>query len=505
MHSDFVETIFFHARNAPNNPAISTLGTIVSYRMLAQGILRVEEKIRASGLKQGDTAGILVNYPIGHFAIICALHRLGIASVSIYPDQIASLNEILVDAVLADEQAPDVPVRTVKVDDSWFKSGSGELPLRASDVRPSPDDVARYVLSSGTTGQAKVISLTFRSVQERLESYACRLASPGWERLVCIPSLNTNYGYCFAITSVWLGKMVCFAGYQFARQAVILYQAHVLVSSTQQIAGMVRDQEENYMPLDSLRAVHIGGSVSYAPLIARIRLLICTTLLCGYGSTEAGTVAFAPALRLQGFDNAVGITTPWVRVEVVDENKRPIARGSEGEVRISAYGQGHRYRRVTDSEAEIERGEWFYPGDRGILYKNGMLVILGRLNDIINRGGVKIAPETIEEFAKTLGGIRDAAAVGVLSPLGIEQVWLGIVVDPTVDIEMPTLYAAFREKMPNTVPDRIHVVHEIPRNTLGKIVRRDLQRLLAEVELTTTGTAGMSLSDQDVKGSGSRS
>ena len=170
MHNDFVDTIFFHAKNTPNNPAIATLGMMVSYRMLAQGVLRAEERIKAAGLKQGDVAVVMVNYPIGHFAIICALHRLGIASVSLYADQIASLDNILLDAVLADGQGPAVAMRTIKVDELWFKASGAELPLRPAEVRPKPGDIARFVLSSGTTGQAKVISLTYQAVQERLES-----------------------------------------------------------------------------------------------------------------------------------------------------------------------------------------------------------------------------------------------------------------------------------------------------------------------------------------------
>ena len=214
----------------------------------------------------------------------------------------------------------------------------------------------------------------------------------------------------------------------------------------------------------------------------------------GYGSTEAGTVAYAPALRLQGFDNAVGITCPWVHVEIVNEDKNPCHQAARERFAFALTGRAIATNAVSPTtKSEIDRSEWFYPGDRGILYKNGILVILGRLHDIINRGGVKIAPEAIEEFAKTIEGVGDAAAVGVLSQLGVEQIWLAVITDPTVDVEVRHLYEAFRSRMPNSIPDRIYSVPTGAAQRSGKVVRPELQRTLRELEATATGTAGFAL------------
>ena len=120
------------------------------------------------------------------------------------------------------------------------------------------------------------------------------------------------------------------------KHLVIAYQADLLVASTQQILSLLSAQDENFVQLESLRSVHIGGSVAYAPLQARIRLLICPNVYCGYGSTEGGTVAYAPAETIFGMDRAVGITAPWIDVEVIDETKAvvdPDGRARSGSAR----------------------------------------------------------------------------------------------------------------------------------------------------------------------------
>jgi acyl-CoA synthetase (AMP-forming)/AMP-acid ligase II len=227
--------------------------------------------------------------------------------------------------------------------------------------------------------------------------------------------------------------------------------------------------------------VHIGGAVAYAPLLVRIRMLICNNVYCGYGSTEGGTVAYAAAEAVFGIDRAVGITAPWVTMEVVDEQNKLQDYGTAGQVRLRALGQGYRYRKKDDGY-DIEEADWFYPGDQGTLYRNGLLLILGRVNELINRGGVKVAPDTIEEEMKKHPAVTDAAAVSVLDPVGIEQIWVAIVSSDGSEINVTTMYEHCRTQMPLYVPDRIFQVQSIPRNQLGKVSRVPLSEQLKALE-----------------------
>ncbi len=479
--TDFVDMIFFHADANPDKAAVITGDSILTYAKLRQGILSVQQKLRQYGLKPGDRAAIAVTSAVGHVTLICALHRAGIASVSIDQTQLEYLDDLALDAVLTNAPVPKGAAKIVTLDDSWFE-GKDLLDAGPAPAAPWDDESpCRLILSSGTTGRPKTIALSYEAVQERLISYAIRVSTPSWDRLVCMLGISTNFGYSFAVTALWLGRTICFAYDATARQLVLSYQAELLVGSTHQIAALVQFQEQNFMRLDSLRAVHLGGAVAYAPMQARIRTLVCDLLYCGYGSTEGGTVAYVPAELIFGMDRAVGIAAPWLEIEVLNEQREKLPYGEQGEVRIRALGQGFRSTEAGETE-ETDAEGWFYPGDQGVCYRNGLLLITGRIDELINRGGVKVAPELIEEEIKKHPAIADAAAVGMLDAVGIEQIWLAIAARDGQELDVKQLYDYCRDHMPTTVPDRIFQVAAIPRNQTGKVSRAPLTEQLKTLE-----------------------
>jgi acyl-CoA synthetase (AMP-forming)/AMP-acid ligase II len=495
---DFVDMIFFHATANPEKPAIITSEATLTYGMLRRGILSVEQQLRAQGLKADDRVGVHILNAIGHVTLICALHRAGMVSVSLDAPQKEFLNDGIIDALLTNQPMGGTAARMIVVDESWF---NGEPPSAAGAnlaQRADPQRTCRLILSSGTTGTPKVIALSNQAVQERLISYSIRTSTPSWDRIVCTPGLSTNYGYSFTITTLWLGRTICFAFDNSARLLTLSHRAEVLVASTHQIAEIVKAQEGDFRRLDSLRSIHIGGSVAYAPLIARIRMLVSNLLYCGYGSTEGGTVAYTPSELVYGMDRAVGITAPWIEIEVIDDQKKPLEYGQEGEVRLRALGQGHRYVKSESGSYQVEDNDWFYPGDEGIVFRNGMLVIKGRSNEIINRGGTKVAPDAIEEIIKKHPSIGDAAVVGVLDAIGIEQIWMAVVPRDGSEIEVSKLYEYYRGATSQYVPDRIFQVKQIPRNRLGKVSRETLREDLKKLEENSALTLRLPLPTESI-------
>jgi acyl-coenzyme A synthetase/AMP-(fatty) acid ligase len=475
--SDLAEMIEFHARAHPHKAAIITPDSVLSYEMLWRGMLTAQSRFAANGLKPGDRVGINVPNPIGHVTLMCALHRAGIASASMEQPQADSLATGVIDAMLTHAPVAGTPARMILVDETWFSdpTTSAIVPAAVSD-----EALCRMVYSSGTTGQPKIIGVTRRAVAERIETYAIRLSTPSWDRLLCMPGLSTNYGYSFTITALWLGRTILFPLGPVARDMIISYQVEILVASTHQISVIVKAQEDHLLTLESLRAVHIGGSVAYAPLLTRIRMLVCNNVLCGYGSTEGGTVAYAPADMVHGIDRAVGALVPWVEAETIDADDKPQNLGVEGQIRLRTMGQGRRLIRNDEGDFELEANDWFYPGDQGIIYRNGLMLITGRVNELINRGGVKIAPDAIEEHLKKHPDVIDAAAVGILDQVGLEQIWMAVVSKRSVDIA--ALFEHFRDSQPQLTPDRIFPIDAIPRNRLGKIARESLKEELMRLE-----------------------
>jgi long-chain acyl-CoA synthetase len=478
---DLVDMIFFHANATPEKPAVITGDIILTYAMLRRGILSVQRQLSQFGLKAGDCVALSGFAPVGHITLICALHRSGIASVSLEPDQLTLLDDLVIDALFTAAPTAHTGVRTIRVDDGWFTDKTIDLNGAAAVTDWADERPCRYILSSGTTGRAKIICLSYGAVRERLTSYSIRVSTPSWDRMVCVPGLSTNYGFSFVIMALWLGRTVCVAHDVTAREAILSNQAELLIASTHQITTLVQAQEQQFFRLDSLRSVHIGGSVAYAPLQARIRMLVCPNLHCGYGSTEGGTVAYSPAEAIFGMDRTVGVAAPWIELQAVDEHGKVVDYGQAGEIRLRALGQGYRCTKAAPGRYDIDQSEWFYPGDQGVVYRNGLLAIIGRVNELINRGGTKVTPDEIEEGLKKHHRVADAAAVGILDNVGIEQIWVAVISrDGELDIQK--MYDYCRETMPQSVPDRIFQVGAVPRNHLGKVSRVELADQLRSLE-----------------------
>src|SRR5262249_13586595 len=352
--ADLADMIFFHAAHTPKKPAIAFGDAVMNYGRLAREVLAAESNIVAAGLKPGDTVGIAMLNPIGHVIVFCALCRLGIASISLTLNQREEMQQIVLTALLTDTIDESLPVRMILVEESWFTPvKEGQTASISPRRRPDPESIGRLLLSSGTTGRRTVVGVSWRALQERL--ITLRLATPSWERLVCVSSMHDGVGDRFVSTALWLGKMACLASDATARQAILMHRADLLKVSTGQAAAIVAAQEEEYIRLDSLRAVHVGGSKVHTPLLTRMPMLLCRNIYCNYSAAETGTAACAQAGQIHGLDHAAGYVAPWVEVEIVDADRNPLAAGEEGEIRIHALARRYRYHKLSETEYRLDR------------------------------------------------------------------------------------------------------------------------------------------------------
>jgi len=169
------------------------------------------------------------------------------------------------------------------------------------------------------------------------------------------------------------------------------------------------------------------------------------------GSTETGAFCATPVLTPD--DLVWHRVDPARVVQVVDERDEPLATGQPGLVRVRPLGVAG-YLDDPDATGTFFREGWFYSGDLGILGEDGRLSLRGRVTDVINVMGDKIATLPIEtQLQDALG----AVAVCVFSA---------------------ELKVVLEASLPRNVQARIHAVGAFPRNHMGKIDRAELRRRL---------------------------
>jgi len=469
LADSFADRILHHARLRPEKPAIILSDRVATYGMLAQGILRVENRLRTQNFASGAVIAIAVENPIRHITLAAALYRLGHPSLSIRRIEDVLPLDLPITAFLhAANEKLHVGQRQIFVGDDWFEGG--DRPITAAPAAGFTDErsVCRIELSSGTTGRRKAVSLSVAAVYQWLTNYYPAIGLGLWDRLLSLPGLNSSWGFTLAAHALYAGKTLAFA--QSARDAlnmIAVYGIDAVAASTQQLSEIVREQTQAPVSCATLRAVHTGGSLLSRALMHDAGTKLCNAIVNQYGSTEAGATAFATIDRLIDIEGATGYIAPWAQVEVVDESDNRLPAGVAGILRIRSSCQAEPFPPGrADGHAGFRDG-WFYPGDRGHVTADGLLVLSGRTSGVINVGGVKIAPEVVEETLRLHPTVAEAVAIGKAGADGIEQIIAIIVPRPPCN-EQAIIDWCAQHGVPVA---RVIVVDALPKTESGKIHR----------------------------------
>ncbi len=473
----FVGMILHHARLWPQRVAVAIPNVTATYRQMGQGILSAERRLADLGATQTDLVGIAVDNPIGHLIVMGALMRLGIPSISLRGAADGPIDRIGVTLVLRDGPIQlDTSARVVAVDDGWF--GGPALAEGGGRGFANANAACRIFLSSGTTGVPKAIAYSAAGIENRMKAVTVLNSAWSWERMLCMPSLATYWGSITVSTALIMGRSVYFAPNAVAAlQLIAQLGVDAVVASTQQVQILMDVQEKAPISCPSLRGIMTGGSILTAAFVNRVRARLCSTVICAYGATETGMTAHGFAEQLRNIDGAAGFVEPWAEIEIVDEQGAPLRPGHEGIVRIRTQDQPFSYDVAGKPVPSNDfRDGWFYPGDRGRLTEDGILAIIGRSGHIINAGGVKLAPELIEDALQSHPDIADAGALGIANAAGVEELWVAVV--PRRDIAAEAIVDYMRKRDPKMVPKHVKFVPSIPRNELAKVARDTLKRML---------------------------
>ena len=194
-------------------------------------------------------------------------------------------------------------------------------------------------------------------------------------------------------------------------------------------------------------------------------------VLEAYGMTEAShQMASNPLPPGERRAGSVGKGT-GVQVAIMDDEGNLLPPHTQGEVVIQGKNVTRGYHNNLEANAAAFTNGWFRTGDQGIIDATGYLTLVGRLKELINRGGEKISPREIDELLLTHTAVAEAVCFGVPDTKYGEEVAAAVVLrSETTEAD---LIAHCKERLAAfKVPKKIYVVTQIPRTATGKIQRR---------------------------------
>ena len=248
---------------------------------------------------------------------------------------------------------------------------------------------------------------------------------------------------------------------------------------------MVDEIDRGGADLSSARSIRFGGGPipvhRLRDAVERWGPVFCS----GWGQWEAPQqctvfsqrdVAAAAADKDGLRIGSAGRPMTYCKVGIADDDNRLLPHGESGEVVVAGDHLMVGYLDQPEETASLRFGEWQRTGDIGHLDADGYLYLTDRKRDVIRSGASNVFPRHVEEILYAHPAILEAAAVGVPDETWGESVHVVVVLRENATLDAEVLLAWCRERLPsNKRPRSVDFVAELPKNTYGKILRRDVR------------------------------
>jgi acyl-CoA synthetase (AMP-forming)/AMP-acid ligase II len=353
------------------------------------------------------------------------------------------------------------------------------IPPHGPAPTPAMDDIALILHTSGSTGRPKRVPLSHANLTISAQNVARHYQLTKDDVSLCVMPLFHVHGLVASTlatlstggTVVVPAKFSPLSFWRVARDYGVTWYSAV-PTLHQLLLARVQPGDPKPAGAEKLRFIR-SCSASLPPQVMHdLEAAFGAPVLEAYGMTEAShqmsSNPLPPGDRLPG---SVGRGTD-VLVSIMDAQGNHMKPGEHGEVVIKGPNVTRGYENNPEANASSFTDGWFRTGDQGFLNAAGYLTLVGRLKELINRGGEKISPREIDEVLLAHPAVAEAVAFGVVHPTWGEEVAAAVVLREAGATEADLL-AYCKERLADFKrPKQIHITQTIPRTATGKIQRR---------------------------------
>ncbi|MDG2004809.1 MAG: AMP-binding protein [Novosphingobium sp.] len=485
-----VERIREHARTIPASLAVRAPGGELTMAGLALRAERIAARLREEGCVPGDRVVVLGRPSLAWIEVMfgAGFARCGFApvSTSLRVDELAGLlgdagpKLIFADGEFAGQGGcpREITVQLQELDE-WIAAGPG---VGEPDI-PQGDDLFSIIYSSGTTGVPKGIAHTAADRAEFVHGRGRPSLQPGKTSWVAT-SLYTNLSYLGIFSPLYWGAGISIPE-RFSVEGFLKACREERISEVGLVPVQVRRilDHPDFDPaaLASLEFTMMSGSP--VDLAVKRKLVECWPgrIVDAYGSTETGGIA---TLDIKGDPDkldTVGKIIPGVEAAILDDDGNRLPTGEVGEIAAVTprpmTGYFNRDDLTDDATWQDQQGRSFLrTGDVGFIDEDGYLRITGRSKDMIISGGLNIFAVDIEAALIEHPAVLEAAVIAVPSERWGESPHAIVALRQGESATVDKLMAWLSPRLARTSwPVGIDFVDELPRNALGKVLKRELR------------------------------
>ena len=492
------------AHSSPDRPVAVLAGGQLTYRELDQASDRLAASLTAIGITPGEPVALqLPNIPqflISYFGILKAGGIVVPLNVMLRAPEVAfhlgdsgarvliTWEGILAEATKGAEAAGLDRIYAV----GHAADSGGAIPFerllevtvpRFEIARREPADTAVIVYTSGTTGRPKGAELTHMQLYMNADIPGRLFGVKPDDIVIAVLPLFHVFGLSSVLNiCVRFGCTMSLVP-RFTPEAVLTAiqrdRATIFDGVPTMFADLLSYPDLDSYDLSSLRIAISGGASIPAPLLDAFEERFGVVILEGYGLTEtASTTTFNVSVDERRV-YSVGKPIWGTQTQVWDDEGRPLPPGPEnvGEVVTRGMHVMKGYLHNPEATASAFTGDWLHTGDLGYFDEDGFLFIVSRKKELIIRGGYNVYPSEIENVLHAHPAVAEAAVVGIPDERLGEEVMAVVIRQPSAELLEYDLAAYCRERLAAYKCPRIFEFRtELPKNTLGKILKDELVR-----------------------------
>jgi fatty-acyl-CoA synthase len=361
---------------------------------------------------------------------------------------------------------------------------------------PQFDDPINIQFTSGTTGTPKGATLSHHNILNNAY-FVCNAMRLSEEDRLCIP---VPLYHCFGMVMGSLGCIMHRAsmilpaeGFDPAStlEAVSGERCSALYGVPTMFVGILNHPTFSRYDLGSLRTGIMAGAPCPVEIMRRaMTAMNMREVTIAYGMTETSPVSCQTSASddVEHRVSTVGKVHPHIEIKIIDQNGRVVPRGTPGElctrgysVMLGYWGEPERTREVIDD------ARWMHTGDLAVMRDDGYCNIVGRLKDMVIRGGENIYPREVEEFLYQHSSIEEVQVFGVPDPRYGEELCAWIKVRAGATLTAEEVISFCREQIAHyKIPRHIRFVENFPMTVTGKIQKFIMrQQMKADLEIVS--------------------
>ena len=470
--------------------AVAGGGPSLTYGRLQQQVSSLAEHLKQLGINPGDRVAIAL--PNGIEAIVAFLaaatagtaaplnpaykldeFRFYLADTSaraliVPPNGMADARQAAGDETLLIEADVD--------SDGQVRFGSvGNSSRNAVRRDPKPENIALILHTSGTTSRPKRVPLSHKNLMASARTVANTYRLNVEDVALCVMPLFHVHGLVASTlatlssggTVVVVPRFDALSFWSTVREHRVTWYSAVPAIHQMLLARSKRARPSG---VDQLRFVRSCSATLPAATMLQMEKWLDVPMVEAYGMTEAAHQMTSNSILGSRRPGSVGHAT-GLEIKILDDAGQQLPEGHRGEVCIKGPNVFSGYEDNPEANAASFTRGWFRTGDQGSLDHDGYLTLMGRIKELINRGGEKISPQEIDEVLVAHPSVSEAVCFAVPHRIYGEEVAAAVVLNkPETEAALiqycRSLLADFK------CPSVIHIVEAIPRTATGKIQRR---------------------------------